>query len=104
MKRILARDLSSFSGLVLERLFRSLLSNTGDYSVVDHYWERGNKNEIDIVAVNDIDKTVLVGEVKMNPARASIPKLKEKAVKLEQYYSKYSFEYQVFGLGDIDKQ
>ena len=103
VRRILERDLSSFSGLVLERLMRSLLSATGEYSDIGNYWERGNKNEIDIVAINDLDKTVLVGEVKINPARASIPKLKEKAVKLEQHYAKYHFEFQVFGLGDIDR-
>jgi len=103
VKRILERDLSSFSGIVLERLFRSLLSSTGDYSAVGHYWERSNKNEIDIVAVNDFDKKVLVGEVKMNPARASVPKLIEKSAKLEQHYVKYRFEYRVFGLDDVDQ-
>ena len=80
--------------------FRFIYRNN---SAIGNHWERGNKNEIDIVVVNDLDKAVLVGEVKMNPARASIPKLKEKAVKLEQHYSKYRFEYQVFGLDDIDR-
>ena len=80
--------------------FRFIYRNN---SAIGNHWERGNKNEIDIVVVNDLDKAVLVGEVKMNPARASIPKLKEKAVKLEQHYSKHRFEYQVFGLDDIDR-
>ena len=102
VKRVLGRDLSSFSGLILERLFQNLLASTGEYNVIGNYWERGNKNEIDIVAVNDFDKTVLVAEVKLNASKARMNKLKEKAVKLEQYYSKYSFEYQALGLDDLD--
>ena len=83
MKRILDRDLSSFSGLILELLFQNLLASTGKYNVIGNYWERGNKNEIDIVAVNDLDKTVLIAVVKLNASKARMTKLKEKAVKLE---------------------
>lgn len=103
VKRVLERDLSSFSGLVLERLFRSLLASTGEYSQIGNYWERGNRNEIDIVAINDLDKSALVAEVKLNAARGSINKLKEKAVKLEQHYSKYQFRYEVLGLESLDQ-
>ena len=102
VKRVLDRDLSSFIGLILERLFQNLLSRTGEYNVIGNCWERGNKNEIDIVAVNDFDKTVLVAEVKLNASKARMNKLKEKAVKLEQYYSKYSFRYEALGLDDLD--
>ena len=102
VKRILDRDLSSFSGLILERLFQSLLASTGEYNVIGNYWERGNKNEIDIVALNDLDKMVLIAEVKLNASKARMTKLKEKAVKLEQYYSKYTFQYQALGLDDLD--
>ena len=52
--------------------------------------------------MNDFDKTVLVAEVKLNASKARMNKLKEKAVKLEQYYSKYSFKYQALGLDDLD--
>lgn len=102
VKRILERDLSSFSGLILERLFQSLLASTGDYNVIGNYWERGNQNEIDIVAVNDWDKTVLIAEVKLNASRIRLGKLKEKAAKLEQYYPQHSFQYLALGLDDLD--
>lgn len=103
VRRVLERDLSTFSGLILERLFRSLLAARGEYNVIGNYWERGNKNEIDIVAVNDWDKKVLIAEVKVNSSRIRMSKLKEKAAKLEQHYSGYAFEYQGLGLEDLDR-
>jgi AAA+ ATPase superfamily predicted ATPase len=103
IKRILERDLSTYSGMVLERLFHVLLAGTGHYNQIGSYWERGNQNEIDVVAVNDLDKQVLVGEVKMNPERIRIPALQHKAVKLEQAFAGYAFAYQGFSLEAIDQ-
>lgn len=34
------------------------------YFSIGAWWERGNQNEIDIVAVNDLEKKVLFAEVK----------------------------------------
>lgn len=103
IKRILERDLSTYSGMVLERLFHVLLAGTGHYNQIGSYWERGNQNEIDVVAVNDLDKQVLVGEVKMNPDRIRIPALQHKAVRLEQAFTGYAFAYQGFSLEAIDQ-
>ncbi len=103
IKRILERDLSTYSGMVLERLFHVLLAGTGHYNQIGSYWERGNQNEIDVVAVNDLDRQVLVGEVKMNPERIRIPALQHKAVKLEQAFAGYAFAYQGFSLETIDQ-
>lgn len=30
------------------------------YNTIGTYWERGNENEIDIVAVNDIEKDIFL--------------------------------------------
>ena len=103
IKRILERDLSTYSSMVLERLFHVLLAGTGHYNQIGSYWERGNQNEIDVVAVNDLDKQVLVGEVKMNSDRIRIPALQHKAVRLEQAFTGYAFAYQGFSLKAIDQ-
>ena len=79
------------------KTIRDLLLDEG------HYWERGNKNEIDLVGINDLDKKVMVAEVKLNAKRVCWQSLKEKAVKLEQLHSEYVFEYKGFGLGDIEQ-
>ena len=36
----------------------------GEYNQIGSYWEKGNQNEIDLVAVNDIKKTITLAEIK----------------------------------------
>jgi len=101
LQQIIQRDFSTYSGEWLERLFQELLAKTGKYNIIGNYWQAGNKNEIDIVAVNELDKTVLIAEVKRNPKRIRINQLKEKAKKLEQQLKGYTFEYRGFSLNDL---
>ena len=46
-------------------------------------------------------KKILIAEVKLNPERANINKLKEKAEKLTQKFKDYRFEYKGFSLEDL---
>ena len=85
----------------MERLFQEQLAATGQYSVIGNYWESGNKNEIDIVALNELDKTALIAKVKRNPKNIRLNKLKEKAVKLEQKLKGYKIEYRGLSLADL---
>lgn len=39
----------------MEKLFIALLKEKQSYTEIGSYWERGNNNEIDIVAVDEID-------------------------------------------------
>ncbi len=102
LQHIIQRDFSTYSGVWLERLFQEQLASTGHYNVIGNYWEPGNKNEIDIVALNELDKTVLIAEVKRNPKRIRLSQLKEKAVKLEQQLKGYTFEYRGLSLDDLE--
>ncbi len=101
VKNIVKRDYETYSGKFLEKYFREKLRLSYEYSGIGSYWEKGNKNEIDIVAVNDDAKTILFGEVKRQERRISIPILKEKSLKLVQKFNKYSIEYQGFSLDDM---
>lgn len=103
VKRVFDRDISSYSGLILERLFHVLIAEQGDFNKLGGYWERGNKNEIDLVGINDLDKKIMVAEVKLNAKRIRWQLLKDKAVKLEQLHSGYAFKYKGFGLEDIEQ-
>ena len=103
LQQMIQRDFSTYSGAWLERLFQEQLANTGCYNVIGNYWESGNKNEIDIVALNELDKTVLIAEVKRNPRRIRLSQLKEKAVKLEQQLKGYTFEYRGLSLDDLSE-
>ncbi|MBN2857990.1 MAG: AAA family ATPase [Candidatus Delongbacteria bacterium] len=103
IKKVINRDISTYSGKILEKLFSDLITDTGEFGKVGNYWEKGNQNEIDIVAVNDIDKKMLFAEVKLNKSRFQPAKFKEKCSELIKLYQGYSFEYKCFDIGDIDK-
>ena len=63
LQQVIQRDFATYSGEWLDRLFQQQLAASGQYSVIDNDWESGNKNEIDIVALNELDKMALIAEV-----------------------------------------
>lgn len=95
------RDMPTFSGLFLERWMKEKLALTKQYSAIGSYWERGNQNEIDIVAVNSLEKTALIAEVKLQKKRISLDKLRLKAADLMRKLGGYQVEYKGFSLEDM---
>jgi AAA+ ATPase superfamily predicted ATPase len=101
VKNIVKRDYETYSGLFLERYFQEKLRLSFQYSSIGNYWERGNQNEIDIVAINEDEKKMLIGEVKRNPKKIDLHKVEQKALKLTAKYAKYAVEYRGFSLEDM---
>lgn len=89
VKDIIRRDYAVYCGRLLENYFRDLMTDTGHYNQIGSYWERGNENEIDIVAVNDSKKEIVVAEVKRNKARINLAALEKKAEGLLNDYRGY---------------
>ncbi|MCK5198298.1 MAG: ATP-binding protein [Spirochaetales bacterium] len=102
IKRIIERDLSTYSGPVLEKLFIEIIGYSSEYGLIGTYWEKGNQNEIDIIAINDIEKKILLCEVKMNKQKININKLKNKSDKLQRKYHDYNFAYEALSIEDIE--
>ena len=101
VQNIIDRDFATYAGKFLEKYFIEKLKLSQEFSYIGSYWEKGNKNEIDIVAVNGIDKKILLAEVKLNPKKININKLKEKAEKLTEKFKDCNFEYKGFSLEDL---
>ena len=102
VKEIVKRDYQTYSGKFLEKYFIEKLKLSNQFSAIGTYWEKGNKNEIDIVAVNEENKTMLIAEVKINPKKISIEKLKAKAQKIIQKYPKYEVEFVGYSIKNIN--
>lgn len=101
VKNIVKRDFSTYSGKLLEKYFCEKLKLTNQFSDIGTYWEKGNQNEIDIVAINDVEKTMLIGEVKINPKKIDLKLLEKKATKLTSKYTKYKTEFIGYSLKDL---
>jgi AAA+ ATPase superfamily predicted ATPase len=101
VKDIVRRDYSTFSGPFLEKYFQEKLKISHQYSMIGSYWEKGNQNEIDIVAVNDEQKSILMAEVKRNKNKISLGVLEKKAQKLLIARKKYTVTFAGFSLDDM---
>ena len=99
-QKVLA-DYETYSGHILERYFRQKYKETGLYNIVTNYWEKGNANEIDLIAVNEVDKEVVIGECKRNPKRISLNVLQEKAANIQAKQKKFSYHFIGLSLEDM---
>ena len=100
VQQIIDRDYSAYSGRVLERFFLELLAQQKKYNRMGTYWESKNLNEIDIVAVNDMDKKILIAEVKMNSKKLNLYELQQKGQNLIKGYRDYEVEWAGLTLSD----
>lgn len=101
VKEIVKRDFSVFSGKFLEKYFVELLKSKGEYSQIGTYWEKGNQNEIDIVAFNETQKQLVFIEVKLNKRKIDLELLKQKSLKLVDKFGGYKSEYRGLSLEDM---
>ncbi len=56
VKDVVIRDFDTYSGHFLEKYFIEKLSLSKKYSIIGNYCEKGNKNEIDIIDLNQVKK------------------------------------------------
>ena len=103
LKEIIYRDFNTFRGRFLKKLFIELLKESQKYTQIGSYWERGNKNEIDIVAIDEIEKKLLICEVKISKKRLNYEELVQKSTKLIKKYKDYDVEYRLLSVEDVDK-
>lgn len=87
---IVERDYERYSGLVLEQYFRQKWMEEERVTLVDNYWDRNGLNEIDMIALNDIDKTAVVAEIKRQSKKFNPNELNEKAATIEKELAKYN--------------
>lgn len=98
------RDYDVFSGWMLERYFRELLIESEDFTRIGAWWDRKGENEIDIVAVNEIDKKMLVYEVKRNAEKINPQLLRRKTdvfISQEKHLANYDLSLKGLSLTDM---
>ncbi|MPM43484.1 hypothetical protein SDC9_90159 [bioreactor metagenome] len=102
LKTIFNRDYSTYSGQILERYFREKIMKEENLSAIGSYWETGNRNEIDIVAINEYEKRAIIAEVKRQNEKISLDVLREKAKNLvDKELQGYKIEYRALSIEDM---
>lgn len=98
-----AADYNTFSGWVLERYFRMMYREKGLYNIVTNYWEKDGSNEIDLIAVNEADREIVIGEVKRNRSRINLHGLEEKSKNIVCKRKGWRIEYAALSLEDMGR-
>lgn len=101
LKEIILRDFDMFSGKFLEKLFVDQFKEQQQFTHIGSYWERGNQNEIDIVAIDELEKTMMICEVKLAKKRLDQNVLEGKAKKLLADYPNYTIQWKLLSLEDV---
>lgn len=76
LQQIVKRDYETFSGISLEKYFRTKAIESRRFTQIGNYWNRKGTIEIDYIALNELKKTVVFGEVKRQGKKIDLEKLK----------------------------
>ena len=87
-----------FETFIKEALKESLLFNR-----IGSYWDKNRVNEVDVVAINDDKKYILMGECKLNKDKEKINQLMAKCNELEKEFKSYQKIYKLFYPEMIDQ-
>lgn len=78
LKSVILRDYETFTGKTLELYFINKINEEKQVSKIGGWWDRKGQNEVDVIAVNDFEKTCDIYEVKRQENRIKLSKLAEK--------------------------
>ncbi|MCH5232918.1 MAG: ATP-binding protein [Muribaculaceae bacterium] len=104
LKQIIERDYETYSGKILEKYFRQFMSEQGEITRIGAWWDRKGHNEIDIIAENELNKTLLIGEVKRNIKNYNERELRERGLAFFNSvgnFRGYDIIYRDFSLEDM---
>lgn len=104
LQEFILRDYRVFSGKTLEDYFQHKFAEEGKFTKIGNWWDRKGLNEIDIVAVDDFEKTISFCEVKRNSEKIDLGGLAEKAESFHRatgVYMDYRADYRALSMADM---
>jgi uncharacterized protein len=101
VKDIVLRDYKVYSGRILEKYFTDKMLAEGNWSAIGTWWEKNNQNEIDIIALNETDKRLIIVDVKRKAENINITELKQKAETLTMLFKDYTIAYQGLSMDNM---
>lgn len=93
-------DYNTFSGFILERYFRQRFAEMGCYNIVTNYW-KGGEDEIDLIAVNEVEKHLVIAECKRQAKRIDMKRLQERATDIVAKHRRWNIELKGLSLDDM---
>ncbi|MDF9829794.1 ATP-binding protein [Parabacteroides sp. PF5-6] len=101
LREFIDKNYEQYSGFILEKYFRAKMAEEERITAIGSYWDNKGENEIDLIALNDLDKTAIVAEVKRNPKKIDIALLQTKADSIKKELAKYKIELRGLSMNDM---
>jgi len=101
LREYIEKNYVQYSGLTLEKYFREKIAESERVTDIGNYWDNKGQNEIDLIALNKLDKTALIAEIKRNPQKIDLTLLEEKVKTIQKELSKYKVELKGFSMEDM---
>lgn len=101
LREYIDKNYEQYSGLILEKYFQSKTVEEERVTMIGSYWDNKGLNEIDLIALNDLDKTAIVAEVKRNPKKIDLNLLQAKVDSIKKELSKYKVQLKGLSLEDM---
>ena len=92
LEEAIHKDYTQYSGLVLEKYFRQMYGEKERVTEVSQWWDSQGKNEIDLIALEDLDHHAVVAEVKRNPEKYKSKEFEEKYQHIRKYLKGYDVD------------
>jgi hypothetical protein len=92
LEEAIRKDYTQYSGLVLEKYFRQMYGEKERVTEVSQWWDSQGKNEIDLIALEDLDHHAVVAEVKRNPEKYKSKEFEEKYQHIRKYLKGYDVD------------
>lgn len=101
LAEIIRQEYSQFSGFVLEKYFRQQYGERERVTEVSHWWDSKGENEIDLIAIEKLDRRATVAEVKRNPHKFNARTLEEKYQHIKSHLRGYQVELKGLSMEDM---
>ncbi len=102
LRQNISQHYEQFSGRTLEQFFQQKAMESGNYTCVGNWWDRKGENEIDMIALNELDHTGIVSEIKRNPKKLNLSDLEQKVSRLPSaYFGHYHLSLQTLSLENM---
>lgn len=101
LKEIIQRDYQTFTGKTLESYFCAKLAEEKPYTQLGGWWDKKSQNEIDIIALNSVEKTADIFEVKRQKKKIDLATIRQKAAQIEENLSGYETSFAGLSIEDM---
>ena len=101
LEEVIRQEYPQYSGMVLEKYFRQLYGEHDRVTEVSHWWDTQGENEIDLIAIERLDKRATVAEVKRNARKYNPEALEKKYACIKKNFRGYDVTLRGLSLEDM---